>query len=332
MSNIIVNAPIQNKEFSPDEKIGKAVPLFVTDWLRTSDTRYEGQRAVDLWNSVLASEQGSHTDQTYAALSQARLQRKYDSRLLGSIRDDASNRLVLSDADSDFHQWASGVIEHAIELGDMTQEQTLMHVCDDCDAAISMAEGPKPRACAHCASGTVFHVEERQMLVTYIDSTIRERVGGVAGRPSAVNVPARTSIVNRRRLNGISLEKFGHRDEAVDPRIGLGLLAMYAAAMQDADGVDVVTSRATAGQNLPQFFAAVRSQAEDLPDFRVRQAAKAPANYLMHLRTEGTLRDERFGELMKYILPPVLLSMKHDMSPATLEQIAFSKKKCYTCK
>src|SRR3989337_1841636 len=101
MSNIIVNAPTQNKEFSPDRKIGKVIPMFVADWLRYNDESYSQSGAIDLWNNVLAAEQEDHTPESYDARSLLRIREKYKSSLLSTARID-NNVNILTDSEPEF--------------------------------------------------------------------------------------------------------------------------------------------------------------------------------------------------------------------------------------
>jgi len=323
MRNIIVNAPTQNKEFSPDQKIGKVIPMFAADWLRHNDESYSQSGAIDLWNNVLASEQKDHTSASYEAQSLLRISQKYDSLLLSATRIDNTST-ILTDSEPEFVSWAQDIITECVTDGSLRLENHDVYVCDACDATIAEATNPCTNGCASCKTMQV-HIENRQVLVSVINDQAEQRVDNATDTTHQVHEERRT-IVNRRRLNGIGLESIGFKDDVVDPRIGLGMLAIYAAEIRSADQVDVVASRATIRQNLPHFYAAIGDKADELPDLRVRGIAKAPVEHIAYMQEQELLNLGKFQILMRHILPPALLSMKNDMSPQTLERLVFSRK------
>lgn len=325
MRKTIVNAPTQNKEFSPDHKLGKMVPFFVADWLRENEQDCEQQVPIDLWNNVLASEQKGHDQLTYARAMDDRIQRKYGSKLLTAARLDAPRPLVLTDTDEDFSSWAQNVIEGGVLNGALRHEDHDVHVCSNCDGIIAEASSPCTNGCVACGT-TATHIENRPVLVSTIDEAAELKVDQATGTTHLKMADVRRSIVNRPRLNGISLERFGFKNEVVDPRVGLGLLAVYATSFDDADQVDIVASRATTRQNLAYFYAAIGEQADEMPQLRIRGIAKAPVEHIAYMRSEGLVDDDKFKHLMRDVLPPELLAMKHDMSPQTLERLAYSRK------
>jgi len=323
MSKVIVNAPTQNKEFSPDDKLGKVIPLFVADWLRHSDADYIQAGAIDLWNNVLAAEQTGHTAESYDRMSRSRLARKYGSSLLSAVRTELP-AYVITDTDADFATWSQGIIEKSVERGTLRTESHDVYICDSCDATIAEAAGPCTNGCMSCASFNV-HIEPRPVLVSTVDEVAERKVDAATGTTHTKAAP-RQSIVNRRRLNGIGLEAVGFEDDVVDPRVGLGMLAVYAASLANADQVDIIASRATVRQNMPYFYAAIGDLSEELPRLSVRGIAKAPVDHIAYLQDEGLMSPARYQTLVSSILPPALLEMKRDMTPQTLERLVFSRK------
>lgn len=326
MSNITVNAPVQNTNFCPDEQFGKVIPLFASQLLQGIDPSGHIDPHVELWNNVLASEQAGYDSLSYAQLTKDRLQEKYDSMLLQRLHGRDSRTAVLTDTDPDFLSWAAREITVAVDNDDMRIRKIGIYMCGLCEAALAVSEGPKPQNCSTCPEDTAIVDTEREILTAQFSQTSRQSVDKATGTVSNTDNSGKIFIVNKRRVNGISLEGLGFPLDAVDPRIGLGLLATYAAAQSGADTVRVVASRKTVRQNLEHYFAATLSQQPDLPQIQMVGIAKAPADYLRYIRDEGLVDTAQLAEHLKRRIVPRLISMRRDMTPQYAEQLIFSKR------
>ncbi|HEX4662690.1 MAG TPA: hypothetical protein VH144_03675, partial [Candidatus Saccharimonadales bacterium] len=107
MSNIIVNAPVQNGEFRPDTSLGKVIPLFVANSLREHDATYDEQtESYDLWNNVVAKNQAGLSAAECMSGAEKRLAEKYESQSLQWLLGKRSLTHIYTDTDQGFKTWA----------------------------------------------------------------------------------------------------------------------------------------------------------------------------------------------------------------------------------
>lgn len=324
MSNIIVNAPIQNRDFHPDHSVGKLIPIFVADWLRQKQAVPYEYPVVDLWNNVLASEGSGISPDAYVDLASQRLEEKYTSELLSVVRRSHDRLQVQTDTDSDFTEWSKGMVIQSLENGTIQEMDKIVIVCNSCDATIADAGSPCDKGCVGCGVNDT-RTETRSVLITTVDRDTEIQVDQATGT-THVEAEPRTTLLNRKRQAGISLEHVGFAGEMLDPRVGLGLLAVHTALTQNAEAVNIIASRQTLRQNLSYYYASMGQTALELPAIHMIGIAKAPVLHIAHLRDEGVLGSDGYEELLTETLPPHLLTMRRDMSPQTLERIIYSRK------
>lgn len=323
MSKLVVNAPIQNKEFSPDRNVGKVVPLFVADWLRRTDDSYHDD-VYDLWNNVLASEQTGHNADSYEAKTRSLLDQKYGSEALSSLRKSTPTEILLDTDSQGFAPWTHAVIEQALSDGDIRISPVEVVACSGCDG-IRAVQAECDKACGQCGETNTYRTIRRVMMTT-IDHESLSLSSEAAGESVPAHGIEGDAVISKRRLGGIGLEKFGLKGLSLDPRIALGLLVTYAATKVDADEVVVVASRATASHNLAVLFSTIKSQQDELPRVSMKPIAKAPAHHIEYLRSEGIVSTSALRSILNEVIPPHLLQMKRDMTPQTFDRVAFSRK------
>ncbi|HEX8182130.1 MAG TPA: hypothetical protein VF575_00845 [Candidatus Saccharimonadales bacterium] len=319
-----MNAPIQNREFNPDGQLGKVVPLFVAAHLRTQDAYMS--TPVELWNNVIAQEQLGYDARKYEIRSTTMLDQKYGSSVLSLLHSQTGEAEIIADDDSDFTKWATTVVESGLDSGNIRIEEETVYVCQDCHATLALAHGPKPRNCACCyGSGGINELNTVAMTATITPEALVSTAHATK-QSIQLDLSGRKFIINKRRVTGVGLEWAGFADDVLDPRIGVGLLGLYAAIRNNADAVDFVSSRSAISHNLPQFFAAIASQCDTLPALEMVGIAKAPANYLSMLVNNHTLSADQMVSGLKDRLAPQLLKMRKDMTPQCAEQLLFSRR------
>ena len=315
MSEIYLNAPIQNSPFDPDERVGKVVPILVADWLRhENDPSFP---AVDLWNSAGAA---------YETPDAARLglEQKYASNILASLTN--KPRRVESDIDNGFGVWAGDIVTSLLEKGIVQADMKKVYICGACGNAIALFDCTQPAICGACSSSTI-KVARKKVLTSSINEVALKRASlATNGSFDARSYPAHDTILNKQRMMGVELGQFGLESEVLDPKVAVGMLALYVAQRHESDKVGLVASRSSAAHNLPQLFGFLGDMADDLPQLSMKQIAKAPVGYVQYLLEEGIITDEIYNNALRTLLPPHLLRMKRDMTPNTAEQIIFAKK------
>lgn len=317
VSEIYLNAPIQNSGFSPDERVGKVVPILVADWVRNeSDAPLE---SIDLWNSACTG---------YPSKEDARtgLEEKYSSDVLGSLMQARpENHLIKTDVDEDFELWTLEMLDTLIQKGSLRVENQKVYACKRCGNTIALLDSMPPAVCGACMSRKVA-VVDKKVIISSINAEALERTSQATdGSFDAHSYPLHDTIVNKRRTMGVELDQLGFEGEVLDPKIAVGMLALYVAQRYDYDSVELVASRGSAAHNLPQLFGFLGDGADDFPQLRMKQIVKAPVGYIQYLYEDGVLSKDAYHQVLREVLPPYLLRMKRDMSPETAERIIFGK-------
>ncbi len=330
MSEIFVNAPIQNKDFDPDISMGKITPLFVADYLRK---RNAVPVAVHLWNNVIAAQQIGYTKEEYDANTEKLLHTKYNSQALKYLGQRAPCTLIITDTEQSFCSWASKVISKGLEYGDIKIENINCYICSDCDATLSHVGGPQPQCIACPDANTV--LSKRDAMTISIDEKTLQAVARLGGdtEPSILygQIPQGSQTINKRRITGVPLEEFGFPDDVLDPRIGLGLTALYAAHLTGAESVGMVIARSSLRMNMPQFLSATLNQIDDFPVLRQYPIQRSPTGYLAYLLDEKIVGEDTLYPAMIERLSPLLLHAKKPVSPQAAEQVIFCRKEINYC-
>lgn len=315
MSEIYLNAPIQNSDFDPDERVGKVVPILVADWLRKEAD--SSLPTVDLWNSACAGYENEDA-------ARRGLEKKYSSVILSSL-DSSQCRVVKTDTDEDFGAWTNTVIDRLIDTGAVEHTEQKVFACAACGNAISLLDSAKPMICVACMSSDI-RVADKKVLLSHIDAPALQRTSEATNATfDAKSYPPHATILNKRRAMGVELSAFGFEGEVLDPKVSVGMLALYVAQKYDANQVSLVAARANASHNLPQLYGFLGSMADEFPQLSMKQIAKAPVGYIRYLYDEGVINEENYRQTVTKVLPPHLLHMKRDMTPETAERIIFGK-------
>jgi hypothetical protein len=326
MSKLTVNAPIQAKTLSPEQGIGKAVPIFVADWLRAHERPDGPQPTFDLWNTVLAAEQKGHNQESYQTHWQGVLQRNYESPLLADWREPQADLRIVTDQDKEFGAWVLDILERSREIGDIELLETRVVICSGCGMTRAIEGASCSRPCIWCSETATARVERPVLMTRYDEQTydlVARSTGGLQKNSEKGLPPER--IISKQRLGGIGLEAFGLEGDVLDPGVALGMLGLYCAWLAGTDGVEMITSRSAMAHNLPAFFSAIRGQVGELPDLTMRPIAKVPAGYLMYLYDQSVIDGGEVSNALRNVLPPHLLQMQRDMTPQTLDRIIFGK-------
>jgi len=322
MTALLTNAPIQNRDFNPDISSGSVLPIVVADYQIAQAE--DGQPRVDLWNNVLAVEQQGHDTASFQDRSEQRLGRKYQSRLLASLPEPDK---IFADDKSEFKAWGQAVVRRVLDNGTLSVEKREVHTCDICDGTIAHAEVELRNGCVSCASSET-HIEEKSVLLAKLGSAAWGVAAVITGDASLRKLGADEMeiIINKKRLSGVCLDEFGFEDDVIDPKIGIGLLALYAAEYYGFSAVSIVVGRSSSRKNVPQLAAFLGQSITQFPSLRTSEIARAPLGYLSYLRDDGVIDEERYIDIICRVLPPYLLKMKKDMCPATLDRIIFSNR------
>lgn len=313
MRTIYLNAPIQNGNFSPDVSPGKIVPLLVAEWSR----RHSGEDSdrVDLWNNIVAANTEG------LAEASRRLEAKYTSKLFTQLGEFGVRRII-SDNNAEFIEWGTGLVDELIADGTLDIQERDVIACRRCDSVIALSDLETARLCVQCATDSMRSVK-RQVLISHVDEAAIGKANHATDGLVSTLYPHHESVVSKRRSGGIPLDKIGFPDQYVDPKVSVGLLALYAAEQLNGDRVELVASRTTCAHNLPQLYAFLGDHSDDLPDLKMKPIAKAPTGYVTYLRDEGIVPELDYYDILANVLPPYLLSMKQDMTPKTAERIIF---------
>lgn len=333
MNRLFVNAPIQNKECDPDRQFGSFITIFTADWLASQTMENGASRRVDLWNCNLANETKEGVSPSeFRETMKGRLAIKYS----GHILEPHKNAELMTDIDESFCEWGKKKVAEALETGQLRSENRSVHVCYGCGATIALSEAPLSNGCAVCArSGllTKVGVETRPSLVMAISSSQQRtalQLAGIKQGGIEEGLPSREYIVNKKRTTGVPLDEFGLHNDVLDPKVAIGLLAMYAAKAHDADEVVMTVGRSSAHNNLGHLvgFLGDNYQATN-PRLIVKPIVRAPVDHINHLCDSGLVTRSKANSFVRTALPPLLLMRRKNMTPTELEDAIFSKKSRY---
>lgn len=313
MAEIFLNAPIQKDNFDPESQPGKVVPLFVAEWIRKHCD--SAGSPTDLW-SIANGYEGEASLRT--------LKEKYQSELLSALP--GSSERAKTDMEPDFHEWVCSLIDTLLREGTIKEGIHGAHLCATCGNILSLAEGGATVSICNICSSRQITLKEVVVLTADISrDTIDRAYDASNGTFDTRSYPEHRTVLNKRRANGVGLEEFGYSGQVLDPKVCIGMLAIYEAQRQGAEQVSLVASRSCASHNLPQTYGFLGEVADQLPALKMVPIAKAPVSYLKNLVDQGVLTSEEFVSSLSEKLPHELLHMKKDMSPQTAERIIFGR-------
>ncbi|MBP7767233.1 hypothetical protein KA068_01800 [Candidatus Saccharibacteria bacterium] len=253
MSDVFfTNGAIQNRGFELDESPGKITGIMLAQVLNRLNGNAE---AVHLWNNVGAF----HNDEPQNP--QLRLEQKYLSRIMTSHMeywDLAPEYLqIISDDDERFAEWTIKQLEELIEAGNITIEQAEFDSCPDCDMVVAESV-VEAQCCSQCKSEDLRRIVEGALFVTMPenrmqlldDSLIYNSMNLRNERDSLKQIPPRL-LLSRDREIGVRLDDLGLSDKKLDPRLGIGMLALYAAEVNDFETVAMTQTTSTLIRTVP---------------------------------------------------------------------------------
>jgi hypothetical protein len=248
---LFTNAAIQNRSFGVDERPGKVVGIMAAQLLNGIVGNTE---AIHAWNNVGLFADSETID------AHTRLQNKYDSEVLKQhvgYWGIGEGLRIQTDDDQSFALWAQHVIEGSLKRGIVYIENATFHCCSGCSLVIAEAAVSVSR-CSRCGSEELFLSDEDGLFV----DTPEDKLSLLAPhdiynvinirqeQDSMKQVPPRL-LLSRSRSFGVSLECFGLPRRVLDPRLGIGLLALYAADVEGYKKGCLVQSIATLVRTVP---------------------------------------------------------------------------------
>jgi hypothetical protein len=330
MLNLYVNPPTENKDFDPDISLGKIVPIYVAQSLQQNEIPVR----VDLWNNILATEMYGYSREEYREETKRRLDFKYSSHALRWLGKVTTKPQLLTDTTPEFIKWAQAKVDTSFEKGDTALVEAQVYTCENCSASICLApwrygEFSDLPSCSTCP-GSANSIQTRLSLTTHINDDTIDQVnsffgGNKAAALSNKNLLYGEVLISKQRVDGVGLEALGLPGEVLDPRVSLGLLALFAAEKNAMDQVNIVVARTSQTKNLPQFAAVMKSQLQDMPQLKMTGIPKVPVEYLRFLVMEGILKPEQMFSALYYKLAPALPKMVKEVTPQTAERIIFSR-------
>lgn len=324
MKYLYLNVPIQNGDFLPDNRPGSILAILTAAALLGREDRSDER--VDLWNNVLAREEHGHTKETYLAQQSDRLETKYKSDILREVPPPID---TLKDNDEEFAGWLQSIVARSLTRGTVYLAKRDVHICDNCDAGLALAEAPLTKGCQTCVSfGT--HIGGRDTLLTKVDSHAMQYFAELT-RGNGANVRPELGygqeiMMNKRRLIGVSLEQFGFDADVLDPKIGLLPLALFALEKRGYSQGHLLVGRSSMTKNLIFPMALLGKDYLKYPRLQMVPIARAPVNYIRYLFDEGIVSRQQYAKIFTTTLPDVLIKMRHPLSPETLERVIFSRR------
>ena len=280
------NAAIQNQEFSLDEKPYKAVGILAA---RVLNTLYDNTTPeVHSWNNV-----GAFSDKL-TSMPPERIAQKYDSGFAQRYIVPQTHEYHIATDDEDmFGNWTLEQLEAMLQEGSVYQDTAEFVVCTNCDITIAEAT-VGVNTCPHCQDDTHLCIQEEVAL--FADTPAPNDILPYDKLFNQINVHhemntlqqiPRRLLLSRTRESGIPLDALGVENRKVDPRLGIGLLALYSAWQYDYESVGIVQSISTLNRIAPYLSSTVPDpQRIGLPDFVYALHAKIQPELLFDPRVD----------------------------------------------
>lgn len=315
---LFTNAAVQNGDFSLDEKPYKAIGIISA---RVLNHLAGNADMVHAWNDV-----GMFGD--IAATSQLeRMAKKYDSHFMRNHLERwspyADPLQIVSDTDDEFGEWANGLIDKLLQTGDIKVLQEEFTVCGACGIAIAEKAVPVAQ-CSRCRqtdhltteSQKAFFidvVDDRSNLIrdeqVYNTRNIRQE------RRNLDQIPPRL-LVSRDRERGVKLDVHGLDGKVLDPRLGVGLLALYLADQRGYESAGIVQSYTTFIRTVPYINSAISdSDTLGVPSHR----------FVFHSKIEPHLLEQE--EISPELLSFHALRQKVDVTAESMIAISAERSK-----
>lgn len=244
MAELFVNGPIQNADFTFEEKPGRVLAVRAAAALN----ELAGYAiAPHLWNVVTLEGDTRFKqvggDEKREVFEQRRISDRYDAAQ--GTSNELPNDVVMTDIDEKVIKLGLGLIENGLSNGQLKLAKEDVRICATCAHMVGDA-----KSCGACG-GEGAKIASQLHLIAYRDETqpIITRGDVYAGvdikylSDMAGHVP-NPLVLSKTRKTGIPLETFGLKDLVLDPRAGLHVAAL-AAGM--GPQVDVVNMLITSG-------------------------------------------------------------------------------------
>jgi hypothetical protein len=248
---LFTNAAVQNRSFDIDQNPGKVSGIIAAQLL---NRLFDNPDVVHCWNNV------GLFDEAETTTSDERLEHKYDSQVLKqhlTYWGTAGKLVVQTDDEEWFSTWAVGLVESCLERGDIYIQNTTFSRCAQCDLVIAESAAHIDQ-CGRCKGQNLDVVKEDGLFVDVPDDrqslllpeNLYNSINIYQERDSFKQLPPRL-LLSRDRSRGVNLERIGLTDKVLDPRLGIGLLAVYAASIRGYEKGCLVQSLSTLVRTAP---------------------------------------------------------------------------------
>lgn len=317
---LFLNAAIQNRSYDLDSTPGKVTGIFATQLL---NKLAGNQDVVHAWNNVgLFAE--SEADSPYE-----RLKCKYQSSTLGQHIDYwgiSESVEILTDDDKDFGVWAGRLLEEALDMGYIYTSSSSFHYCEGCDLTIA-EKAADIHGCSRCGSDNLSIKRELGLFVDMPDDRRTllplDRLFNVVNVEQAIDsfkqLPPRL-LLSRTRSNGISLDVLGLPNRVIDPRLGIGLLAIYVASIKGYDKSCMVQSQSTLVRTVPYLRGVIHDA----------EALQVPEPYIAtHTKIQQELLTSTITSSLdtNVLMPLASLRRRNAVSSGELESLRIEQQK-----
>jgi len=314
---LFVNVGIQNGEYSLDEKPYKMTGILAAQVLNHLQGNPE---VVHTWNTV-----GNFNDQALTS-PEERLEQKYSSVFMREhlTRWDTSNTPdILRDDDPAFAHFSLECLELALSKNNrlyITDEEFTR--CQECQQTIA-EKNVTVDSCPGCHSTSTLTTtveaalfvdlpEDRLSLLPY--ERQYNKVNLKHELSTLRNVPHRL-LLSRDRSSGAALDILGLPGKKLDPRLGIGLLAIYAASLYGYQEAGLTQSTSTLIRTVP-YLSSVVNDADSLgiPDYR----------YAFHSKISPDLMKP--GDIQPELLAFQSLCQRNNVTRSTVQNLLLQTK------
>ncbi len=254
---IFSNAAIQNRSYDLDTSPGKMVGIMVAQFLNRV---FDNPEVVHVWNNVGMFDEVERNDPC------VRLENKYKSSVMQRHLDywGIDGQLeILTDEDDNFSDWTLAFLQRCLDKGDIYIQGANFHVCDHCDLVIAESVVDVER-CGRCEGTALYDAFEPALFVDMPEDrstllpqrSVFNAINIRQEQAALSQIPPRL-LLSRARTRGIELKDFGLADKKLDPRLGIGLLALYIAEINDYAKGCLVQSTSTLMRTVPYIKSVV---------------------------------------------------------------------------
>ncbi|MCA9330132.1 hypothetical protein KDA11_05765 [Candidatus Saccharibacteria bacterium] len=177
---------------------------------------------------------------------------------------------VLADDDPVFASWTVELFEKLLEKGTVRIENADFWACTSCGYIIGEA-GANITSCTSCRGDDICQTRQPGLFIDLPDDRSNLLSGDMIFNPmnlrdeqdSLMQIPSRL-LLSRDRHIGVPLDTLGLEGKKLEPKMGLGLLALYAAETHDYERVGMVQTTSTLIRTAP-FIGSLTLQTPEVP-------------------------------------------------------------------